>query len=221
MSLVSELDVFYDTESRSPAMQMAVDHALLMTSRAPALRFYRWRRPALSFGYFGRFVDAERAADERELVRRWTGGGIVLHGDDLTYCFTAPRTHPVCARPALEIYAALHNAIAHALRRSGTAATLAGANSGRVSEACFANPVQADVIVDGRKVAGAAQRRSRAGLLHQGSIQAGALSEPFTHAFASAVCAHFTPALLSPDTIEQASELAQKKYGTVDWLTMR
>jgi len=36
---------------------------------------------------------------------------------------------------------------------------------------CFANPVPADVMMDGRKIAGAAQRRARRGLLQQGSIQ--------------------------------------------------
>src|SRR2546423_1117404 len=46
-----------------------------------------------------------------------------------------------------------------------------GATDRRYSDNCFANPVRADVLLDGRKIAGAAQRRTTRGLLHQGSIQ--------------------------------------------------
>ena len=71
-------------------MNMAIDEALLETAVIPTIRFYRWRSPALSFGYFGKFSDVAIYAAERDLVRRWTGGGIVFHGDDLTYSIVIP-----------------------------------------------------------------------------------------------------------------------------------
>src|SRR5262245_20435353 len=79
-----------DTEPRSAAVNMAIDEALLEHSTTPALRFYSWNRPALSFGYFGRLADAMKSGNSREIVRRWTGGGIVLHGADLTYSLILP-----------------------------------------------------------------------------------------------------------------------------------
>src|ERR1700756_33010 len=78
--LFSSLDVHDDHTPHSAAMNMAIDEALLEYATIPLIRFYRWRSSALSFGYFGRFTDIARYQCERDLVRRWTGGGIVFHG---------------------------------------------------------------------------------------------------------------------------------------------
>jgi lipoate-protein ligase A len=84
MPIFAELEVCKDPAPRSAAINMAIDEALLETAKIPSIRFYRWNSPALSFGYFGKFADVADYAAERDLVRRWTGGGIVFHGDDLT-----------------------------------------------------------------------------------------------------------------------------------------
>src|SRR5207247_8977951 len=131
------LEVYHDDIPRSAALNMAVDEALLETAASPSLRFYRWRGPALSFGYFGSFADVAGQRSDREIVRRWTGGGIVPHGDDLTYSVIIPASHPFFARSSLAIYSALHDAIREALKKSGIEATLAKSVSPRVSDACF------------------------------------------------------------------------------------
>ena len=206
---------------RAAAMHMALDEALLRTARDPVLRFYRWRAPAVSFGYFSRFEEVSEFSAERELVRRWTGGGIVMHGEDLTYSFITPAAHSLYERGAREIYSLLHRAITTALARSRVNATLAASTAPRISDACFANPVYADVLVDGRKVAGAAQRRTRAGLLQQGSIQGLVLSEEFGREFSSAMSATPRPAEISPQCLSLATGLAASKYATSEWLTRR
>src|SRR6476660_2781306 len=89
-SLFATLHVYHDDSSHSAAMNMAIDEALLESAAVPSIRFYGWQFPALSFGYFGRFFDVASYACERDLVRRWTGGGIVFHGDDLTYSIVLP-----------------------------------------------------------------------------------------------------------------------------------
>src|SRR4029077_20426298 len=70
---------------------------------------------ALSFGYFGRFADVVDYAARRDLVRRWTGGGIVLHGDDLTYSIIVPRDDPVFAGSSMSIYENVHRSLCEAL----------------------------------------------------------------------------------------------------------
>ncbi len=92
--LFAGLNIYYDVATHSPAMNMAIDEALLGSATIPTIRFYRWRSPALSFGYFGKFSDVAIYAAERDLVRRWTGGGIVFHGDDLTYSIVIPANEP-------------------------------------------------------------------------------------------------------------------------------
>ena len=219
--MLDTLHVYDDREPQSAALNMAVDEALLEDAAAPILRFYRWRQPSLSFGYFGLYAEVADQSNEREIVRRWTGGGIVPHGDDLTYSVIIPASHPFFARSSPEIYAALHDAIRRALDANGVQATLANFAAPKVSENCFANAVRADVMSGGEKIAGAAHRRSRAGLLHQGSIQQGDLPDKFRHDLAAGLCERYETKTLSLELMERAAGIAAKKYGTTDWLTRR
>lgn len=219
--MLDELHVCDDSEPRSAALNMAVDEALLETAVSPTLRFYRWRGLALSFGYFGSYADVADQRDDREIVRRWTGGGVVPHGDDLTYSVIIPSSHPFFARSSLAIYSDLHDAMRRALKANGIDATLANSVLPKVSENCFANAVRADVISEGRKIAGAAHRRSRAGLLHQGSIQDAKLPHRFIDDFARTLCDRFERRVLSQELIDRASTIAQAKYGTIEWLMRR
>ena len=219
--MLDRLDVYDDREPRFAAFNMAVDEALLENASTPTLRFYRWQRPALSFGYFGAYADVAGQREERDIVRRWTGGGVVPHGDDLTYSVIIPVAHPFFDRSSLAIYSDLHRAIRDALQSSGIDAILATSASPKVSENCFANAVRADVILKGRKIAGAAHRRSRAGLLHQGSIQDTELPPRFSDDFARTLCNQFEQRALSSELIDRASAIAQAKYGTTEWLMRR
>ena len=105
---------------------MSIDEALLETARIPTIRFFRWRSPALSFGYFGKFSDVEIYATDRDLVRRWTGGGIVFHGDDLTYSIVIPATDPAFDESSIAIYEKIHPGLAYALNESWQRAVVAG-----------------------------------------------------------------------------------------------
>ena len=113
--LFADLAIYHDESPHSSAMNMAIDEALLETAVVPTIRFYRWRSPALSFGYFGKFSDVAIYAVERDLVRRWTGGGIVFHGDDLTYSIVIPASDPVFDESSIAIYEKIHRALCSAL----------------------------------------------------------------------------------------------------------
>lgn len=219
--MLQTLHVYDDLELKSAALNMAVDEALLETASVPNLRFYGWRQPSLSFGYFGRYSEVANQSSDRDIVRRWTGGGTVPHGDDLTYSIIVPASHPWFARSSLEIYSDLHNAIRQALTANGVEAILAHSAAPKVSEDCFANAVRADVISDGQKIAGAAHRRTRAGLLHQGSIQRGDLPDRFRDDLARILCHEFERKTLSPGALERATRIATAKYGTAEWLMRR
>ena len=214
------LRVLPRTEPLSAPLNMAVDEALLESASAPVLRFYGWRSPSLSFGYFGRYSDVADEAERREIVRRWTGGGIVLHGDDLTYSLVLPGTHMRPAHSSRAIYSLVHQAIQRALS-TVINVSLAAYDAPKSSEACFANPVVADVLADGRKIAGAAQRRTHRGLLHQGSIQFDRLPPDFAQTFAAELCSRFRTDSLRPELLERAAAIAAEKYGTAAWLRRR
>ena len=200
---------------------MAIDEALLETAEIPTIRFYRWDHPALSFGYFGKVSDVANHAPERDLVRRWTGGGIVFHGDDLTYSIVISATEPAFSESAMSIYEKIHNAIRAALVANGQSAQLAANGAPKISDSCFANPVRADVLSNGRKVAGAAQRRTRRGLLQQGSIQGVDLTNEFADHFARELCSKCYHKTLDERLIARAQEIAEQKYETQVWLRKR
>ena len=231
--LFAELTIYHDESPHSAAMNMAIDEALLEPAAVPTIRFYRWRSPALSFGYFGKFSDVAIYAAERDLVRRWTGGGIVFHGDDLTYSIVIPASDPVFDESSIVIYEKIHRALCGALVKTGQRAVIAGGGDpGDFSAAtraavnasgynCFANPVRADVMMDGRKIAGAAQRRTRRGLLQQGSIQGFAMKTDLAQKFAQALSANCSEFEANEEIFRRAREFAQQKYGTESWQRRR
>jgi lipoyl(octanoyl) transferase len=219
MSIFGTLDVFHDIDSRAAALNMAIDEALLEVATEPTIRFYRWNHPALSFGYFGRFADVEN--ERRDLVRRWTGGGIVFHGADLTYSIVIPANAPAFSESTMSIYEQTHAAIQAALVAAGKKAELAEKAAPKISESCFENPVRADVLANGRKIAGAAQRRTRRGLLQQGSIQDVDLPPDFQKKFASELSKNCREQTISPSILERANEIAGQKYAALAWLRRR
>jgi lipoate-protein ligase A len=249
-TLFAELTIYHDESLHSAAMNMAIDEALLETAVVPSIRFYRWRSPALSFGYFGKFSDVAIYAAERDLVRRWTGGGIVFHGDDLTYAIVIPASDPVFDESSIAIYEKIHRGFCGALAADGQDAELASiaalrerrkSRKGDLQIAqrrtgdrrsletaicdrrynCFANPVRADVMMDGRKIAGAAQRRTRRGLLQQGSIQGCAMSTDLARKFAQALSVNCSEFEINEEVFQRSRELAQQKYGSDSWLGKR
>jgi len=161
----------------SPAYNMAVDELLLETAAdrgVPLLRFYGWTQPAATFGYFQRLRDVERSTTLRPLMRRPTAGGIVPHDLDWTYSLTFPATHPWWSLDARESYRRLHLWVQVSLDCFRLVTTLANEAQKLDPLQCFAGPDALDVLVEGGgKIAGAAQRRNKHGLLIQGSLQMG------------------------------------------------
>jgi lipoate-protein ligase A len=229
MSVFPALDTYYDDAGRFAAMNMAIDEALLESAAVPSIRFYRWASPALSFGYFGRFAEVASYARERDLVRRWTGGGIVFHGEDLTYSIAIPSSDPLFGESSMSIYQKIHRALADALASYGApvelAAVAGGVDAGAAiidrGSSCFANPVRADVMLDGHKIAGAAQRRTRAGLLQQGSIQGVDFRNGLADRFANQLSSQRNVRDLQAAVQHRAQKIAAQKYGTEGWLRRR
>jgi lipoate-protein ligase A len=163
------------------AENMALDFLLLQRypeSAAPRFRHYEWRRPAFTFGYSQKvaFVRAQLPAGESpDLCRRPTGGGIVDHRSDWTYTLVLPRGHTLCDAPAPQSYRAVHEALAGALRSLGqpAAAKLAVDPAEEAAGVCFQRAELYDVVNSdtGAKIAGAAMKRNKHGLLLQGSVE--------------------------------------------------
>ncbi|MCX7825186.1 MAG: hypothetical protein N2689_06470 [Verrucomicrobiae bacterium] len=224
---MSETWDFWRDEARDPAMNMALDDALLRAAPErgrPLLRLYGWSAPAVSIGFFQRF--SLDLAPGRPLVRRPTGGGLVDHARDTTYTVVVPAGHALWRVATVESYRRIHEAVAAALRLVGWAAELAACDGSATTDACFDGPVKFDVVVAGRKVAGAAQRRLKRGLLHQGSIllpaardteRPTALDGELRRGFEMALGARFEAWRPGPELFDLARRLCAEKYGAREW----
>ncbi len=211
--------------------QMALDETLAQSAAEPVLRFYHWAvGPAVTFGYsqFWDFVRRQTPPQAGPLCRRPTGGGVVFHGQDLTFSLVFAGAQP---RPK-EIYAALHAAIERALEQTAalhsqrqgqvSAAAYAPAQGGHAS-GCFVNPVEDDLLLNGEKILGGAIRRFGQRVLYQGSLQcAGARGNPALRRAVAQGAAEFLdakwqPCAISEQTLAAARALAQSRYASAAW----
>ena len=208
-----------DSGAGDAAFNMALDDALLELApelKRPVLRFYGWTQPAASFGYFQKISEIERATHLRPLVRRPTGGGLVPHDSDWTYSVIIPPPHSWYALRASDSYERMHRWIQSAFTALGVSSELAACCRKEIPGQCFAGYEKFDVLSLGRKIAGAAQRRTKAGLLIQGSVQPALLGVSRTQ-WHDAMCAKLEEGHLeqfkAPLILWQRAEaLASERY---------
>jgi lipoate-protein ligase A len=210
------LRLWIDPVARDGPENMAVDEWLAETAAAPVLRSYRWTPGWGSFGYFVKTGDLPQSG--LRWVRRWTGGGIVDHRRDWTYTLFIPRGHSLAEARGAESYRIIHSAVVSALREGGQVAELAGPSDPAAGGECFIQAVEHDVLDrDGRKIAGAGQRRSVRGLLHQGSV---AVLESRELGLARALAAEVEECQFLPDPGILAAKVAAR-YGRENWTNRR
>lgn len=206
---------------------MGLDEALLEAMPRlgqPVLRFYCWTEPAASFGYFQRYAEVERMTSLRPLVRRPTAGGLVPHDADWTYSLVFPPGDPWYSLSATESYRRVHQLIQAAFAKLNISAELAPSSQRVQAGQCFAGHEKFDLLWRGQKIAGAAQRRRRDGLLIQGSVQPPPLGLAKAD-WQKALCdaAHFEQGAswvefeIDTPLLERARDLADHKYSQASY----
>jgi len=220
--VLESLYVWNDPEPRNGFENMAVDELLWGTCAAPLLRVYQWEGAWLSMGYFSKLevLREQFPSWQGGVVRRPTGGGIVDHRHDWTYSLFVPRGLPLAEMSAVESYRIFHSAIAKVLQNLGVPSVLCEDDGSRSSDLCFSGAAVNDVLdLLGNKIAGAGQRRGRAGFLQQGSISI-KLPNTFAHDLAyqlSDSVEFSTPAIDS----SSLAKLVTSKYACNTWTTKK
>lgn len=238
-------------DKHSGPMNMAVDEALLLSAprSGPTLRFYQWQEPTLSLGYFQNVAERSKhqASANCPIVRRSTGGGAILHDQELTYSFALPvnSQDKAVAQP---LYYAFHETLVLALEQFGIPTSLfsaetLGQNGEKEPFLCFQRRAVGDVILGGEKVCGSAQRRQKEALLQHGSIlfhrsmfapELGGVNDlsicelDFERLVAAWVPLleerlrlRFSCEILNPEESSVAERLAEDRFGTDSWSRRR
>ena len=151
------------TENISAARNMAIDRAVLVANSEgkspPTVRFFTWKPPAISIGYFQSLAEEVNLDECRKLgvdyVRRITGGGAVFHDDELTYSIVIPESHPQIPKNVMESYDRICGAIINGLSNLGIESSYKPIN---------------DIISDAKKISGNAQTRKLKTVLQHGTV---------------------------------------------------
>ena len=227
-------------------LNMAIDELLWRTAGHGnvSFRLYSWSAPYLSLGYFQSVGEIRKSRCWQQVcaVRRMTGGGAILHGQDLTYSLTMPTS---LAPLSDSLYSQFHSAFARALVTRGVPAQIGFTRNKSTSDEflCFRRTDQFAVSVSGCKVLGSAQRRRRDAVLMHGSvilttsaltpdisglrelvgrtICTEEIAQLLTQAAETALGLQFESTALPQDIGTRAKQLADEKYRCPNWNAKR
>jgi lipoate-protein ligase A len=175
---------FIDTGPLNGCSNMAVDEALLKCfdpdKSLPVFRIYGWEPPALSLGRFQNarevLAPARCGATAMPVVRRVTGGGVIYHADELTYSFVCAPHHVPPAASIRESFRVLTSFLVRFYGKLGLNPSYAietfpdGASPREKCVFCFAGRESYDILIEGKKIGGNAQRRLKNVIFQHGSI---------------------------------------------------
>ena len=175
---------FIDSGPLDGCSNMAVDEALLACfhpeKTRPVFRIYGWDPPALSLGRFqkgGEVLDRKNCTEAGvAVVRRITGGGVIYHADEITYSIVCSPDHVPPAASIKESFRALTSFLIRFYGKLGLDPCYAiesfpdGAGIGGRSAFCFAGKESYDILIQGKKIGGNAQRRLKKAIFQHGSI---------------------------------------------------
>ncbi|MBR9699898.1 lipoate--protein ligase family protein [Candidatus Woesearchaeota archaeon] len=160
-----------NSSPNTPSMNMAIDEVLL-DSELPVLRFYQWIPPGLSIGYDQSAIniDKEFCLEKGiQIVRRPTGGNAVLHDKELTYSFIISQDR--MPKSVIESYKEISKGIVKAFEILGLQPELNDeVHKVEKSPVCFHDPSWYEILVNGKKIVGSAQKRTKGKVLQHGAV---------------------------------------------------
>ncbi len=171
-----------DSGKASGELHMKRDYQILtkILSSNSILHLYEWREDSATYGCLldvKKYLDLEKVAQKGlSLAKRPTGGGIIFHLWDFAFSYLMPASHSEFSINTLENYAYVNRAVIQTVHEflGEKLPELLPEEPTPLDEAsrhfCMAKPTKYDVMVNGKKVGGAAQRRKKQGFLHQGTI---------------------------------------------------
>ena len=223
---------------RSAARNMAVDEMLLLSRSekgVPVLRFYEWSEPSVTAGYFQdlRRVAGKFNAEKKiiPVVKRLSGGGAVLHGEDLTFSLSIAVSNPFFPTDVKSSYLKINEALRVGLKNDlpkldyADCKTVAPKKKQSDDRVCFDSPACYDLLLSGKKVLGSSQRRIGKTLLHQSSVflklKKELLRRRIAEGFEKVWKVNFKESPLSKKELGEAEKIEKNRYASSEWALLR
>lgn len=258
IDIVDTANLILDPPARGD-WNMAVDQALLLSAEQTGqatLRFYRWETATLSLGYFQKVADREQhpGSIQCPIVRRASGGGAIVHDQELTFSLAIPSDNR-WSKKNNDLYRNVHGCIVSSLQSLGVdaglyektmkddgAAQAIGSSVVRSSNPflCFHRRTDGDIILDGQKVGGSAQRRAKNAILQHTSLllrkslaapelagiedlggvtldESGLIND-LVQRLSKTLLVAFRPAKLTFEQKEMVEKIVEQTFGNSSWL---
>ncbi|MEA2017082.1 MAG: lipoate--protein ligase family protein [Campylobacterota bacterium] len=139
----------------------------------PTLRLYYWKKNSCTIGIsqdFSQFINLKKY--ENNYAKRITGGGVLFHGDDISYSFIIPKhylngfsvkkSYEIICSFLLEFYKSLGLDVRYAKDDKNIVLSK--------STYCQEGFEPYDIVIKGKKLGGNAQRRTKEVIFQHGSI---------------------------------------------------
>jgi lipoate-protein ligase A len=175
-----------ESKAADGATNMAIDQALLENAiffGKPTMRVYRWTPHCLSLGYHqsDNTIHFDMCRHRHiDVVRRPTGGRAVLHAEEVTYAVIVPRNASIFQHSIAAVYNLISRGLLAGIQKLGVPAKFEKRSIDlrhhykRLSSvSCFSAAARCEIVVNGKKLIGSAQRHLSNGILQHGSILLG------------------------------------------------
>jgi len=179
MTKNKEWKLIVDKTPLKGSYNMAVDEYLFRSlGERPEtyLRFYQWEKPTVSLGYsqdIEKVVDVDYCREHGiDIVRRITGGKLVLHHTEITYSVCSSDVETFTSKLS-DSYKLISQALLLGLAKMGLNPILSPdppSAYARGNLPCFSYPARNEIEVMGKKIVGSAQKRTEARFIQHGSI---------------------------------------------------
>jgi len=170
------------SQAASAEYNMALDKVIFeryLEDGLPVFRVYSFVHPSFTYGVSqdpSKELDLEKCAlDGTGVAKRMTGGGVLFHNDEITYSFVCSKSQVGEPEGVFVSYREICAFLIRFYKSLGLKADFALSSEGfknisATHSLCSASHEKFDIVINGRKIGGNAQKRKKQVIFQHGSI---------------------------------------------------
>lgn len=169
------------TGHKDAATNMAIDEAMFICrsrkTNTPVFRIYGWKSPSISVGRSQKpqdILNLERCRQKNiSVVRRPTGGGMLLHDKEVTYSVALNQDDLSLPKGVKKSFEEMTSFLIDAYKLLGVTSDFSKKtvkDPHGISQLCLLRTEEYDITIKNKKIGGNAQARKKETILQHGSV---------------------------------------------------